>query len=112
MTASDKLRHVAAAALVAVTIITLFVTPVPLQAFLTFAVVGIVAGVLLAVPAEITRWIAGATLVFGIEWAQSVLVRGGAVFQWYTPVLIATAFAVVVYYIAEAIKPRRRAVGA
>ena len=107
MTASDKLRHVAAAALVTGTIITLLVTPLPLQAMLTFAVVGIVAGVLLAVPAEITGWIAGATLLFGIEWTQSLLVQRGAVFPWYAPVLIATAFAVVVYYIGEAIKPRR-----
>jgi hypothetical protein len=108
MTALDRVRHILAAALVMGTIVTLLVSPLPLQPLVTFAGVGIVAGVLLALPAEVAGWIAGATLLFGIEWTRSILVRRGAVFPWYSPVLIAATFAVVVYYIGSAIKPRTK----
>jgi hypothetical protein len=112
MTASDKVRHTAAAAFLTGTIITLFANPVAIEALLTFAVIGVVSGVLLAVPAELAGWIAGAILLFGTEWMQSVLVRRGLVFPWYAPVLIAAAFAVFVYYVAQLMKPRSRSVSA
>jgi hypothetical protein len=101
MTGSDKVRHAFAAGLLTATIIALIVNPVPLKALVTFAVVGVVSGSLLALPTTITAWVGGAILLFGIEWTQSVLIRGGAGFPWYSPVLIAASLAVVTYYVVR-----------
>jgi hypothetical protein len=104
MTASEKLRHVVAGAIIAGTIVSLIIHPVSIQPLLIFAAIGIVAGVLSSLPGNIPSWVSAVILVFGTERIQSALVERGVEVVWYAPMLIAVSFAVATYYLVRLLK--------
>lgn len=110
MSAGNTIRHVIAVMILTAAVIAMIVSPVPLIPLVWFAAIGIVSGVLLVLPGTIPAWISGALMVFGTEWAESLLVRQGNVFAWYAPVLIAASLAVLTYYLLRALSGRVRSV--
>ena len=94
----DKVRAAISATIIAGALLALIVHPVSLSVLLSFAALGIVAGVLSSLPGTVVGWISGAILVFGTPWLQSILAARGAELTWYAPMLIAVSFAVMAYY--------------
>ena len=111
MSAGNAMRHVIAVVILGATVTALIINPVPLAPSLWFAAIGIVAGVLLVLPGTIPAWIAGAVLIFGTEWAESILARRGHVVAWYAPAMIAASLTVLTYYLSRAVYSSRKSVG-
>jgi hypothetical protein len=112
MSTSEKIRRVIAVALVIAMIVSIVMTPVPVTAFVIFAVLGIAIAGLFLVPGSIWDWVGAAILVFGPDWIQSMLHKHGLEIPYIAPRLVAVGFLVIAFYAGEALLGRRAPVTA
>lgn len=108
MTSSATARHVLAAVLLIVFVVSLVVNPIPAGTVLLLALPGILAGVLFLLPGSLLDWIGAGLLVFGPQIVASILVRRGTEVTWYAPTVTAVAFCILVYYAGELLKGGRK----